>query len=838
MDIREFKNTYSSYSPSLIWDWCAKPTAQEIDTHLLEFSQMGISSVFIRPSKGLVLPYLSDDFFELIRTAARRCGKYGIELWICDENSKCSGNGGGEITSVYDYRMKSFIKTSAKDINKADVILEENGDTVTLLRDTSMVLNAKRMPLSDITDAFVTECFISLVYEEYLKQCKRFIGCEIRGFLTHINLPENEHLYSQSALKMLSGIDEKECAAALCGNNKEFESRYYSALGTCISKNFVSFLQEKCHLNDTMLYTGVGGNVLLSRQMQYIKSDCISIETDAVNPDFIELKLAQTISEQFDKPLMVRPLLGLFAAASQRYDASASFVAMGADKICYDSVAFSLSDRRKYENHTVSLSSLSEKDISDRISRFCSVCAQTKAVSNILLIYSPVYKEIFASLINRLLSLGVNFHIIDTDILKEYSSVSPDAITVGNSSYDFIIAPDSIEIPKFSGKRITPEDGCEYDFSDFRLNFTSDKEVFINRRCDENNSYIFITAKNEDTCITFPKTPESLFVADSSDGEIYKFPYNEDECNFTLKAGKTVLVILSDSICADVPPPMTDEIIITPLRARCNVEFAISAADENILPLKNVNACFGKKSYRENSIDNLHKEFYRLSDNETVKVKYPFNVSLKDVGTVRAYIENADSIDYISLNGKSLQEFTPSPKDPRFMGVDITAFLADGKNTFALEYKKSNNYTPDFSSLTPSHYYSYNITSFEPIYLCGDFDCNNNSLIPPTQYISDVSKSGMPFYYGSLTYAAKLPDNDLTGAMLKIQGNFDICRIKIGKREKVFFSETPLIEIFNLDCGTLAQITIFNTPYNLMRTSDCDAKPFGIESIELCEFDY
>ena len=40
MDIREFKNTYSKYSPSVIWDWCAKPTAEEIDTRLCEFSDL------------------------------------------------------------------------------------------------------------------------------------------------------------------------------------------------------------------------------------------------------------------------------------------------------------------------------------------------------------------------------------------------------------------------------------------------------------------------------------------------------------------------------------------------------------------------------------------------------------------------------------------------------------------------------------------------------------------------------------------------------------------------------------------------------------------------------
>ncbi|MBQ8808680.1 MAG: hypothetical protein IJZ81_05185, partial [Clostridia bacterium] len=177
-------------------------------------------------------------------------------------------------------------------------------------------------------------------------------------------------------------------------------------------------------------------------------------------------------------------------------------------------------------------------------------------------------------------------------------------------------------------------------------------------------------------------------------------------------------------------------------------------------------------------------------------------------------------------------------KDPRFKGTDITNLLADGKNTIALEYKKSNNYTPVFASITPTHYYSYNITSFEPVYLCGDFDCNDNSLIRLDSYENDITKSGMAYYYGSLTYAAKLPEKDLSGMTLAVKGDFDICRIKIGKRSFTFFSETPLLEVFNLDCGEVAEITVYNTPHNLLRTWDCQAKPFGIKNIELCKFSY
>ena len=140
---------------------------------------------------------------------------------------------------------------------------------------------------------------------------------------------------------------------------------------------------------------------------------------------------------------------------------------------------------------------------------------------------------------------------------------------------------------------------------------------------------------------------------------------------------------------------------------------------------------------------------------------------------------------------------------------------------------------PDFSSITPSHYYSYNMTSFEPIYLCGDFDVDGTRLTFSEGYSNDVSLSQMPYYYGSLTYEASLPESNLSGKFLKICGNFDICRIKIGRREFTYYSEEPVVELFNLDCANVAEITIFNTAYNLFRNKKSRPQPFGIEEIVL-----
>ena len=832
MDIREFKNTHKNYAPSIIWDWCAKPTAEEIDARLYEFSEMGISEVFIRPSKGLALPYLSDDYFELIRTAARRSGKYEVTLFICDENSSSSGNGGGEITSVFDYRLRDLLKIEKKDLEKTDEIVSEDGTHILVLRDMSRVRASKRAPLADITDAFVTECFTDSVYNKYLRECKRFLGIEIKGFSTNICFPENADVYSPVAAKRL---DEKTPKSIL----GEGKSRYYKALSECTSENFTGLLKEKCNSNDLSLSLSVSGEKLLSRQLQYLKCDTVLVSADSQDTDFTELKLAQTICDQFEKPLNIKLHLPSFAPCSQRYNMAAFMAPFGAERIIYDSVPFSLSDRRKYEKNTVTVSKFAEKAMSDRISRLCFMSSNTKYDTKLLVVYNPDEKELYQDITEKLISEGIPFHMVEELFFEKYAYDSGDYITIGKYEYTAIIksSNDYPILSNYKGNIITASnENAEVLLStENALSINADKKIFINRRKDGNNEFIFVTAKDEDTEITAsPK--DKLFAADFSSGELYAIRENEGVCKIILKAGKTAMLIYSSELSEDFAPPYTDDIEFVPHTKEGEIPFTLSAAEENILPLKKVNACFGKKSFRENSIDNLHKEFYSLTDGETVKVKYPFNADTKNIGEVKAYIEYASNLAFAELNGTRLCDFAPSANDPRFMGTDITKLLADGKNTLAIEYKKRNNYNPDFSSFTPSHYYSYNITTFEPVYLCGDFDTHENSLVRLEEYDNDITKSGMDYYYGSLTYCAKLPESDLSEKVLAVQGNFDICRIKIGKRSFTFFSETPVIEVFNLDCATVAEITIYNTPHNLLRSENENAVPFGLDKIEICSF--
>ena len=161
--------------------------------------------------------------------------------------------------------------------------------------------------------------------------------------------------------------------------------------------------------------------------------------------------------------------------------------------------------------------------------------------------------------------------------------------------------------------------------------------------------------------------------------------------------------------------------------------------------------------------------------------------------------------------------------------------IATGKNTIHVEFKKYNNYNPDFTSRAPAYYGVYNLTSFEPVYLSGDFDCKGNTLTVCGEYGENVSDGPMPDYFGALKYGMRLPDGELRDCLLAVDGEFDVCRIKIGKREFVY-TDSPLMELFNIDSSALCEVTIYNTAKNLFASHEGIREPFGIKNMEIRKF--
>ncbi len=618
MDLREIRNINKDALPAVIWDWCSRPQPEQIDSALQRFSEMNINKVFIRPSNGLVIKYLSDDFFELVRTAARRSARYGISLWICDEFGEASGIGGGEITSVGDYRMRDFVKVAPKDKEKTDEVISENSTEAVVLRNVSSLRASKRFPLANICDNFVSQCFIEEVYDEYFRQCKRFIGCEIVGFSTTVNIPSST-LYSS-----VVEPDAKKLSSVIFGDDASNKNEYYKGFNKALTNNFTNEISKRLKQKDMLFSVGVKGKQFISRQINYLSADVPYLEVDSNNINLVEIKMLTSICSQFNKRAHFRMKTPSYSKCDVRYF-TAMFLASHGGTICYDSVPYSVSDRRKYEDNNTTLSIYAEKDISNRIARMCNLTQNTDDDADLLLVFpsfaingacpsqekeNNIYDS-FLKLVNTLCEKNISFHIADEYILDGYAKIENNCIIIGKNNYSKILLP---EVDMFFDKTVELCEKIEkYEFTeDSPLFETEGKYSYLTRK-DENYIYYFVTA-NEDLEITY-KGEKPLYIVNMADGEIYHVTKNQ----FTLKNGHTASFIVSDEIYCDDAPPIVDCVIFESSKKICDLPFMLCEADENLLPLKTVNACFGKKSYRESCIDDLHKEFYSLNEGDSLR---------------------------------------------------------------------------------------------------------------------------------------------------------------------------------------------------------------------------
>ncbi len=79
--------------------WNGEVTEAGIDRQVAEFHEQGVGGFFIHPRPGLITPYMSDRWYELVRYTVDKAKKLGMQAWLYDENSYPSGFAGGHVAA-------------------------------------------------------------------------------------------------------------------------------------------------------------------------------------------------------------------------------------------------------------------------------------------------------------------------------------------------------------------------------------------------------------------------------------------------------------------------------------------------------------------------------------------------------------------------------------------------------------------------------------------------------------------------------------------------------------------------------------------------------------------
>ena len=108
-DLKEaFRNPGSAYRGKPFWAWNGKLEAEELRRQIRVMHRMGLGGFFMHSRVGLATPYLSDEWFEMIKACIDEADKLGMEAWLYDEDRWPSGAAGGLVTKDPRFQHKQL----------------------------------------------------------------------------------------------------------------------------------------------------------------------------------------------------------------------------------------------------------------------------------------------------------------------------------------------------------------------------------------------------------------------------------------------------------------------------------------------------------------------------------------------------------------------------------------------------------------------------------------------------------------------------------------------------------------------------------------------------------
>lgn len=119
LDMELFKNPTSEYRGAPFWAWNCKLEKDELIRQIEDFKKMGFGGFFMHPRSGLDVPYLSDEFMDLVKACAEKAKSEGMFAYLYDEDRYASGFAGGFATKNPENRSK-FLLMTKKRLNAVD----------------------------------------------------------------------------------------------------------------------------------------------------------------------------------------------------------------------------------------------------------------------------------------------------------------------------------------------------------------------------------------------------------------------------------------------------------------------------------------------------------------------------------------------------------------------------------------------------------------------------------------------------------------------------------------------------------------------------------------------
>ncbi len=253
----------TTYKPLSFWSWNGKLEKTELCEQIREFSAKGFGGFFMHARAGLLTPYMSEQWFSAMQICIEEAEKYGLEVWLYDEDGWPSGFGGGVVpASSPDFCKKQLLfgesvpnegqcvcayKKSADGYVRSE---NKEGDLYAyFIRDTHY---------ADLLNRNAVRCFIENIYERYQKRFAEYFGKTVKGIFTDepqlaFNFPYSDEL--DKVFYKRTGRVLKEQLWKLYTSDALFRLQYAEAVSELFHTSYTKQIADWCEKSN-LIFTG------------------------------------------------------------------------------------------------------------------------------------------------------------------------------------------------------------------------------------------------------------------------------------------------------------------------------------------------------------------------------------------------------------------------------------------------------------------------------------------------------------------------------------------------------------------------------------------------------
>lgn len=178
--VSEIKEHAMEYGSIPFWCWNDKLNPEELRRQIRVMHDLGMKGFFMHARGGLETEYLSEEWYDCIRTCVDEAEKWNMEAWSYDENGWPSGFAGGKLLEDSEnWATYLRFETSAAfptDDHLLGVYVIEDGKCrrVTApeegIGEYTAVIQAWDSSDVDTMDAEITQKFVETIHAEYEKK--------------------------------------------------------------------------------------------------------------------------------------------------------------------------------------------------------------------------------------------------------------------------------------------------------------------------------------------------------------------------------------------------------------------------------------------------------------------------------------------------------------------------------------------------------------------------------------------------------------------------------------------------------------------------------------------